>query len=79
MNENDVLRDLLIEFFQLPPTTPTSDLNQSSVSKWDSFAMVQLITEMESAFHVNFDLDEIEKLTGYTEIRSVLARKKVSI
>lgn len=79
MNENDVLRDLLIEFFQLPPTTPTSDLNQSSVSKWDSFAMVQLITEMQSAFGVDFDLDEIERLTSYEEIRSVLARKKGSL
>jgi acyl carrier protein len=79
MNENDVLRDLLIEFFQLPPNTPTSDLSQSSVSKWDSFAMVQLITEMQSAFGVDFDLDEIERLTSYVEIRSVLARKKISL
>ena len=79
MNENDVLRDLLIEFFQLPPTTPTSDLNQSSVSKWDSFAMVQLITEMQSAFGVDFDLDEIERLTSYVEIRAALLRRNVTL
>ena len=79
MNENDVLRDLLIEFFQLPPTTPTSDLSQPLVSNWDSLAMVQLITEMQSAFGVDFDLDEIERLTSYVEIRSVLARKRISL
>lgn len=79
MNENDVLRDLLIEFFQLPPTTPTSDLSQSSVSKWDSFAMVQLITEMQSAFGVDFDLDEIERLTSYVEIREALLRRNVTL
>jgi acyl carrier protein len=79
MNENDVLRDLLIEFFQLPSTTPTSDLSQSSVSKWDSLAMVQLITEMQSAFGVDFDLDEIERLTSYVEIRAALLRRNVPL
>ena len=79
MNENDVLRDLLIEFFQLPSTTPTSDLNQSSVSNWDSLAMVQLITEMETAFGVDFDLDEIERLTSYVEIRVSLLRRNIAL
>jgi acyl carrier protein len=79
MNENDVLRDLLIEFFQLPHTTPTSDLNQSAVSKWDSFAMVQLITEMQSVFGVDFDLDEIERLTSYVEIRAALLRRNITL
>lgn len=79
MNEKDVLRDLLIEFFELPPTTPTSDLSQSSVSKWDSFAMVQLITEMQSAFGVDFDLEEIERLTSYVEIRAALLRRNIAL
>lgn len=79
MNEKDVLRDLLIEFFELPLTTPTSDLSQSLVSKWDSFAMVQLITEMQSAFGVDFDLDEIERLTSYVEIRAALLRRNIAL
>ena len=79
MNENDVLRDLLIEFFQLPPTTPTSDLSQPLVSNWDSLAMVQLITEMQSAFGVDFELHEIERLTSYAEIRAALLRRNVTL
>lgn len=79
MNQNDPLRDLLIEFFQLPPDTPSSDLKQSSVSLWDSLAMVQLITELQSAFEVEFELDEIEKLTSYVDIRAALVRKAVKL
>ena len=79
MNENDVLRDLLIEFFQLPPTTPTSDLSQPLVSNWDSLAMVQLITEMQSAFGVDFDLEEIDRLTSYVEIREALLRRNIAL
>jgi acyl carrier protein len=79
MNESDALRDLLIEFFQLPPGTPVRELTQSSVAQWDSLAMVQLITEMQSAFRVEFELDEIERLTSYAEIRAALARKRTAL
>ena len=41
--------------------------------------MVQLITEMQSAFEVEFDIDEIERLKSYAEIRAALARKKIGL
>ena len=69
MNESDALRDLLIAFFELPPTSATNDLTQASIAKLDSLAMVQLITEVQSAFEVEFDIDEIERLKSYAEIR----------
>jgi acyl carrier protein len=75
MNESDPVRDLLVEFFQLPPATPASELAQSSVAQWDSLAMVQLIAELQSVFGVVFELDEIERLTSYAEIRAALARR----
>jgi acyl carrier protein len=75
MNEPDALRDLLVEFFLLPAETPVNELTQRSIAKWDSLAMVQLITELQSAFRVEFELDEIEHLTSYAEIRAALQRK----
>jgi acyl carrier protein len=75
MKETDALRQLLIEFFEIPPNTALEDLAQQSIGKWDSFAMVQLITELQSAFSVEFDLDEIDKLTSYSQIREALMRK----
>ena len=79
MNESDALRDLLIAFFELSPTSATNDLTQACIAKWDSLAMVQLITEMQSAFEVEFDIDEIERLRSYAEIRAALARKNVAL
>lgn len=79
MSESDALRELLTAFFQLPPATPVSGLTQASVAQWDSLAMVQLITEMQSAFRVEFELDEIERLTSYAEIRTALLRKNVAL
>jgi acyl carrier protein len=79
MTEGDALQKLLAEFLQLPPDTPPETLSQQAVPAWDSLASVQLITEVQSAFHVEFDLDEIETLTSYAGIREALRRHQVSL
>lgn len=79
MNTDESLRQLLIDFFGLPADTKPEQLSQKSVKQWDSFAMMQLITELQGAFAVEFDLDEVDKLTSYEEIRAALARKAVKL
>ena len=75
MNNNDPLLGLLVEFFELPPDILPENITQQSLHSWDSLKMVQLITELEGAFSVNFDIDEIERLRSYDEIRNALYRK----
>jgi acyl carrier protein len=79
MNSHDPLRQLLIEFFELPPDTPPEQISQQAVKQWDSFAMMQLITELQTAFSVAFDLDEVDRLTDYAQIRSALTRHSVTL
>jgi acyl carrier protein len=78
MNNNDPLFDLLLEFFDLPANTRPEDIRQQLVPSWDSVAMVQLITELERKFVVNFDIDAIQRLRSYDEIRDALSRRDVS-
>jgi acyl carrier protein len=75
MNDSDRLRQLLMDFFALPAETPSSQLCQSAIAAWDSLAMVQLIGELQAAFGVDFDIDEIQRLRSYDEIRDCLVRK----
>jgi acyl carrier protein len=74
VKENPLHR-LLVEFFDLPTNTRSEDISQQLLAQWDSLAMVQLITELERRFSIEFDLDEINRLRSYAEIREVLARK----
>jgi acyl carrier protein len=78
MNDNDPLLRLLLEFFDLPHDTQPEDIRQPLLASWDSLAMVQLITELEGTFLVNFDIDEIGRLRNYDEIRDALSRKGFS-
>jgi acyl carrier protein len=77
MDVGDAVHKLLTEFFDLPKTTPLNELTQQAIAKWDSLAMVQLITELQLAFNVQFVLDEIEHLRSYAEISECLRRKGV--
>lgn len=75
MKDTDRLRELLIDLFGLPPETATDDLSQSALPAWDSLAMVQLIGELQATFDIEFDIDEIQTLRSYHEIRECLTRK----
>jgi acyl carrier protein len=78
MNDNDPLLHLLVEFFDLPADTRPQNVRQQLLPAWDSLAMVQLITELEATFLVTFDIDEIDRLRSYDEIRDALYRKGFS-
>lgn len=74
----DTLQNLLTDFFELPANTPRRELRQEMIAKWDSLAMVQLITELQGTFGVEFDLEEIGHLRSYDEIRAALLRRRVA-
>jgi acyl carrier protein len=78
INDSDPLLRLLVEFFDLPADTRPENVRQQLLPSWDSLAMVQLITELEGKFLVNFDIDEIQRLRSYGEIRDALSRKGIS-
>jgi acyl carrier protein len=79
MKNRNRLQELLVEFFALPGATPAAELSQNTVAAWDSLAMVQLIGELQSAFAVEFDIDEIQTLRSYDEIRNCLIAKGVEL
>ena len=79
MKTNDPLKQLLTEFFGLPSDTVPEQLSQQAMPQWDSFAMVQLIMELEPAFSVKFTLDELDQLTDYAQIRAALAGKGATL
>jgi acyl carrier protein len=77
MKNSDQLRELLIDFFALPEEV--RELSQKAIPAWDSLAMVQLIGELQATFAVDFDIDEIQTLRSYQEIRDCLSRKGVDV
>ena len=79
MQDRDALLRLLMEFFNLPPDVRPQEITQKAVAEWDSLAMVQLIADLQGTFLIDFDLEEIDRLRSYEEIRATLLKKGVSL
>jgi len=79
MQDRDALFRLLTEFFDLPPDVRPQGITQKAVAEWDSLAMVQLIADLQGTFLIDFDLEEIDRLRSYEEIRATLLKKGVSL
>ena len=79
MQDRDALLRLLTEFFNLPPDVRPQEITQKAVAGWDSLAMVQLIADLQGTFLIDFDLEEIDRLRSYEEIRATLLKKGVSL
>jgi len=51
--------------------------NQDSLEGWDSLAMVNLVTELETVFSVQFDILEIAEFHSVEIIKLVLMEKGI--
>ena len=63
------LRDILKETFkhsEIPENI--SDLKMGDIDEWDSLGNFNLILALEKCYQIEFDLDEMEKITSVSEI-----------
>jgi len=51
------------------------DMDRSEFENWDSLTHMQLISEIESAFNINFDMDEIVDINKPSELVTLIERK----
>jgi acyl carrier protein len=77
-SSSDALRQLLIDFFGLPSDIEPENITQKGIPVWDSLATVQVIAELQGAFHVDFDVEQLESLRSYRAIAIALSRKGVT-
>ena len=67
------LRDVLIRTFKnsLIPKD-IQDLKMGDFDEWDSLGNFNLILALESEFQIQFDMDDLEKLTSISEIQKAI-------
>ena len=62
---------------RVPADSIDMSTNQDSVEKWDSLAMVNLVTELEAVFDVQFDILEIAEFHSVEIIKLILMEKGI--
>lgn len=77
MDNANKLYEVFSSLFKVDPNELGDESSQDTIPNWDSLGMVRLVTELEQAFGVQFDLLEIEDFKNIGIIKSILAEKGV--
>lgn len=66
------------EALSLDDDTPVASVTYGDTPSWDSLAHMQLVDELEAAFDVALDGDDIAAIDGFDAAQKVLARHGVT-
>ena len=77
MNNERKLFQAVADVFQVDAAAVDATSSPDTIPKWDSLGMVHLVTELEQAFGVEFDILEIADFRNVAIIKSILAEKGV--
>lgn len=70
---DDKILSIMKEVFEMD--TIDTNCSQSNCDKWDSLRHLNLIVELESAFDVEFEPEEIAEMKSFAGIKEILSAK----
>jgi acyl carrier protein len=74
----DKLRECFSRSLGIPQQRVTDDLAYNSIKEWDSVGHMALVVELEGAFDVMFDTDDILGMSSVAKAREILTRYGVN-
>lgn len=74
MSVNDTLNGILSSILKVPADQLTDDVSYEDAN-WDSQAHLQIVAEIENAFDIEIDIDEMIALENIGLIRKLVAEK----
>jgi acyl carrier protein len=63
---------------KIDPSRVNDDLSYNNIREWDSIAHMQLIAELEAAFDVMLDTDDIIDLSSLSKAKMILKKYDVA-
>ena len=66
------LRDVVSKVFGIDKDEVTEELEYQSIFFWDSINHLELVTELESEFNIEFEMDDIIAMESIAKIREIL-------
>lgn len=70
------IREIMAEVFEVPVDQLKGSFTQHDIENWDSLHHLNLIVELESAFDVSYEPEEIGEMNTFEKIVSTTKRKK---
>jgi len=79
MNATQTLHDIIATALSIPAEQVTDDLSYQSIPEWDSVSHIYLITELEAAFDITIDTDEVLEMSSVEKVKETLRKHNIEI
>lgn len=79
MNNLETYNTIFIEVFQVNQNDLGTDFNSDNIDKWDSICQLGLVTNMEDAFDVMLEPEDIMNFKSYDLGKTILAKYEIVI
>jgi acyl carrier protein len=79
MNTTQTLQDIIAAALSIPAEQVTDDLSYQGIPEWDSVSHIYLITELEAAFNITIDTDEVLEMNSVEKVKETLRKHNIKI
>jgi len=76
---DEKLKDILAKVLLIDETKISDGMSRKNVKEWDSMAHLMLVSEIESAFEVTMDEDDIMEIQTVGDIKKTLKKLGITI
>jgi acyl carrier protein len=66
-------------FDSIDESTNLKELTYGSINEWDSVGHMGLISELEEAFNIEMEMDDVIEFNSFEKGKEILARYDISI
>ena len=73
------LKEILAKVLLVDETQITDGMSRKNVKEWDSMAHLMLVSELESAFEVTMDDEDIMEIQTVADIKKTLQKLGITV
>lgn len=78
MNNHDKLKAIFVEALGIDETLVTDDLTYNTIEEWDSIAHMALVAEIDDAFDIMLDTDDVLEMSSFAKAKEILTKYDIS-
>jgi len=79
MNATQQLQDIFAAALSIPAAQVTNQLSYQSIPEWDSVSHIYLVAELEAAFNISIDTEEVLEMSSVEKVKETLRKHQIAI
>ncbi|GAA0558241.1 acyl carrier protein [Chitinophaga japonensis] len=79
MHTTQQLQEIMAAALSVPVSSITDELEYQGIPEWDSVSHIYLITELEAAYNISIDTEDVLEMSSVPKVKAVLKKHNIAI